>query len=207
MKKIQAVLLGMALVLFVAASSWAGVIGYVWQNEQAAAENATLGQVAALGGVGTADAMFNPAAINYNSNSTGYTIGAFLNNPTFYNTSAGFDANANMNNSFYYFTGSTYLNAGDNSFVVPHDDGLQLKINGVLVVDQPGPTSEVWTPFIVNVASAGMYAFQLSYGECYGSPAVLAWTINGEPVGAPEPASMLLLGLGLIGLAGARFKK
>jgi hypothetical protein len=95
------------------------------------------------------------------------------------------------------------LNAGDNSFVVPHDDGLTLFINGIgLVVDHPGPTSPVSTPFIVTAATAGLFDFTLQYGECCGPPAVLGLDINGQAVGnpTPEPISLALLGIGLGGL-------
>src|SRR5438105_3616472 len=50
------------------------------------------------------DATFATGLINYDSNVGGYTIGGFLNNPTFNNQSANFVANggagANLNNIF-----------------------------------------------------------------------------------------------------------
>ena len=152
---------------------------------------------------GSPDAMFNTPAIDYNSNVTGYTPAAFLNNPTFFNTSASFDPNATFNNSFIRFTGQTFLHAGANSFVVPHDDGLTLNINGIgLVVNEPGPTSPVDTPFTVTAPADGLYDFTLQYGECCGAPAVLGFQINGVPVGTvPEVGStLMLLGLALVGL-------
>ena len=117
-------------------------------------------------------------------------------------------ASATLNNTYFLFTGSTFLNAGNNSFVVPHDDGLQLSIDGIgLVVDQPGPTSPVDTPFNVVAPSAGFYNFTLSYGETAGGPAVLRFDVNGGPAGGgvPEPAAwaMMLAGFGLVG-AGMR---
>ncbi len=100
----------------------------------------------------------------------------------------------------FEFTGSTFLHAGDNSFVVPHDDGLQLMVAGNLVIDEPGPTGAVFTPFTVNVASDGNYNFDMVYGECCGGPAVIAFNVNGAPGGVPEPATWAMMMSGLFGM-------
>jgi len=150
--------------------------------------------------------MFSTNAIDYNSNLTGYTPAGFLKNPVFFNTSALWDPNASFNNSFLRFTGMTYLHAGANDFVVPHDDGVVLTIETIgVVLNQPGPTSPVYSPFTVMAPVSGMYGFTLQYGECCGAPAVLGFQINDAPVGAiPEPASIALLGIGLVGFLTCR---
>jgi hypothetical protein len=148
-------------------------------------------------------ASFYTSGISYNSNIDGYTNASFLHNPTFFNATGGFDPNGVADNIGIEFTGSTYLNAGANNFVVPHDDGLTLTISGVTVLFQPGPTSPVDTPFTVTVLTAGYYTFDLRYVECCGAPAVLGFEVNDIPVGtAPEPGSLALLGTGLCGVAG-----
>jgi hypothetical protein len=186
------------------------ISGELWVNVPAAAGDATLSRAA---GLGTPDAMFDSGAFNYNPTDSGsiYTIGSFLNNPTFTNQSLAFTSagggNANLNNTYFYFTGTISLNAGMNTFVVGHDDGLQLNIDGIgLVVDRPGPTGLDETPFTVTAPAAGNYNIELSYGECCGPPASLVWQVNGATVtsSVPEPASAVLFVIGLSGMAVAR---
>ena len=190
-----------ALLSFSAAH--AAITVQIWTNEVGAATNATIAQAASLG---TPDETATVGAIDFRAvpaNSAVSTIAQFLNNPADLDASVG---NLTLNNSYFLFTGSTFLQAGTNSFVVPHDDGLQLTITGIgMVVDQPGPTAEVLTPFDVVAPSAGLYDFTLSYGECCAGPAVLAFQVNGEPVGGgviPEPATwaMMILGFGGVGV-------
>jgi hypothetical protein len=162
---------------------------------------------------GPADATFNPGLINYDSRVTGYTVGAFLNNPTFSNESAAFLAagagNADLNNTFIQITGTVGLQAGNNAFVVEHDDGVVLSIPGIgYTLSEGGPTSPTTTPFnVVNPGAAGNYAFTLNYTECCGAPAVLVFSINNVNAGAPEPATWGLMLLGIGGIGGVLRRK
>ena len=173
----------------------------IYDNQPAAAANATIAQAAGL----VANAMTTVNTINFTdapgNDSTTFTIGAFLNNPIGLSPAV---AGHILNDTYFLFTGQTYLNAGANSFVVPHDDGLQLFIAGIgLVVDQPGPTAPVNTPFTVTAPTAGLYDFTLSFGETAGGPSVLQFDVNGSPGGVPEPASwaLLLTGFSMVGFA------
>jgi hypothetical protein len=197
------VLAAVASTLLFAGTARAQVAVSIWTNQSTAAGNATLAQATTLNG-GVPNATTTVSAINFDSgNTNGYTIGGFLNNPAGLSSSI---ATASLDNTYMLLTGQIFLNAGINSFVVSHDDGLQLNVDGIgMVVNQPGPTSPVDTPFNVNnPGSAGLFNFELSYGECCGPPARLVFAINGSPVGSvPEPATwaMMLLGFGGIGFA------
>ena len=194
--------LALALSAGLATAANAVITVSIYTDQPAAAGNATIAQASTL----VANATTTVNAIDFTdapgNDSTTFTVGAFLKNPV---GLAAATANHTLNNTYFLFTGQTYLNAGANSFVVPHDDGLQLSIQGIgIVLDQPGPTAPVDSPFTVNAPTAGMYNFTLAYGEVAGGPAVLKFTVNGAPVGGvPEPATwaLLLTGFGMVGYA------
>lgn len=193
-------LLGTVAALTLASAAEAQVSVSIWTNQPTAAGNATIAQAATLG---TPTATTTVGVIDFDSaNVNGYTIGGFLNNPVLPSAVA----TAGLNDTYFLLTGSTFLNAGTNTFTIPHDDGLELSFDGGIgtVLSQPGPTAPVNTLFSFTAPSAGLYNFTMSYGECCGPPARLAFTLNGAPVGGvPEPATwaMMLLGFAGIGLA------
>lgn len=136
-----------------------------------------------------------------------YEVGTFLNNPTFLNQHNGFSSTATADNMELVIVGTTFLNAGANSFQVGHDDGVVLTIPGIgFTLNDGGPTSFTTTPFTVtNPGAAGVYSFTLDYAECCGAPADLLFTVDGAPItsgSAPEPSSLILMGTGVLAFAG-----
>jgi PEP-CTERM motif len=145
------------------------------------------------------------SGIDFQSQVTGYTPATFLNNPTFSNEVNGFNPNGTADNIEIVITGTLFMNAGNNSFEVAHDDGVVLNVAGFgNVVNQPGPTGEVTTPFnVVNPGAAGTFNFTLNYAECCGAPADLIFQVNDAPItSTPEPSSFCLFGSGLLAAAG-----
>lgn len=205
------ILLGTVAAFALATSAQASVNVYVWTGlpDGGAPSNATLAQSGLPGAIGTGplgspNITTTVGGINFaTSQSASTTVGQWLGNPAISSTI--------LNDSYFLFTGTIDLAAGDNIFTITHDDGLQLNIDGIgLVVDHPGPTSPVANTFTAHAVTAGTYNFELSYGECCAGPAQLTWLFNGSPVGSvPEPATwaMMLLGFAGIGLAVRRSRK
>jgi PEP-CTERM motif len=195
-----------SLALFAAMPSQAQVTGgKVWINDTSANADACNSCGALVGGLyqGAPTSTFTTSQINYDSNVGGYTVGGFVNDPTGLHFSNPAAASDPLNNTHYQFVGTIGLLAGNNSFVVGHDDGLNLFISGIgTVVDAPGPTSFTNTPFnVFNPGAAGNFAFILQYNECCGPPAELLLQINGVTVsGVPEPGTWAMMLLGFVGL-------
>ena len=92
------------------------------------------------------------------------------------------------------FTGEIFLAAGTSNYIVRHDDGAVLTIVGFgTVVNSPGPTAVIDSPFTINnLGAAGCFAYTLDYNECNAAPAVIQFDHTECPV--PVPGAVLLLG-------------
>lgn len=220
-----AMCIGLFFVLASAKPALANVTGTIWTNTP---DSTNAGDTANMSS-SLPYATFTAPGVNFcagtnngTCTSTGYTVGDFLNSgdATITNTFNSFSSSTTMASGTsqnpgpgteVQLTGSIYLITGSNLFDIAHDDGVVISLSGGIgnVLNDPGPTSLVTTPFTITAPSTGLYTFTLDYAECCSAPAVLSWTYaSSAPVGAPEPSSILLLALGLLALgAGTLLKR
>jgi hypothetical protein len=149
-------------------------------------------------------AQFTSTEINYDSNNTGFTIGGFLNSPSFTDEQNGFDTNESASDIEVQLVGTMFLSAGPHLFRVDHNGALSLSINSgastiddstgnVTVFSDSGATTPVLSLFLIDAGSDANYTFTLDYAECCGA-AVLEFA--DPPLGAgtvPEPSAAILL--------------
>jgi hypothetical protein len=183
------------------------VIGDLWLVPDATAQNAVPASVPGT----TPDVVFQVNS-PFDFSGTNVTVAAWLASSSAFNiveNTAGTLASLMSNgttSTLLNFTGNVSVTNGD-IFTVTHDDGLSLIIGGLLVIDEPGPTSPVTTLFTYT-GPTGTFPFQLVYGECCSGPAELQISLALESQ-TPLPGALPLFvsGLGGLGLLGWRRKK
>jgi len=132
----------------------------------------------------------------------GYTIGGFLTSgggSVAFTTGSG---TPGLDDTLFEFTGLYFAPTTSNE-IIAHDDGIYGKVDGVVQWDDRGPDPENFTPSITPIA-AGIHSVDLLYGETDFAPAFLvAPSLETAASPIPEPSTLLLLGSGLVGIAGA----
>ncbi len=177
------------------------IVGSVWENYATGANSATIANVPGT----TPDVTFTaPDPLNFASGGA-YTIGEFLSSGNGSTILTGSSELGNtLQNTFFDFKGMVTVTNGQ-TFTAGHDDGLTLVIDGITVINEPGPTAFVNTTETYTGPS-GTYAFELVYGECCGAPADLSISLPFQS-SVPEPITLSLFGAGLAGAAALRRRK
>jgi hypothetical protein len=117
--------------------------------------------------------------------------------------------------TYFEITGNIILGTGDlwydqtSTFVINHDDGVSLKLNGSLVPDcTGGVTTQCFTSahaagpeWYTWTGAPGLVSFDLVYSEGWGGTAFLQLGV------LPEPATLSLMAASLAGLGLARRRR
>jgi hypothetical protein len=191
-----------ALVSFAGLAQANTVTGSIWENQATGASNATVANVPGT----TPNVTFTTTSpINFSSDAAHYTIGQFIGSGSGSTVLTGSGETGNtLFNTLFDFKGSVTVTNGQ-TFTVGHDDGLTLVINGITVINQPGPTSFATTTATYTGAS-GTFAFELVYGECCGAPAALSISLPLQTA-VPEPSTWAMMILGFAGVGFMAYRR
>jgi hypothetical protein len=155
---------------------------------------------------------FTTSGVNFDT--TGSTIAAWVASNTFaINNLVDNVPGHLMDATIWEFVGNgafTGTAGTPQLFTIAHDDGATFVVNGQTVINQPGPTAPVLTNGSYTGGAGGSLPFDLIYTECCGGPAVLSTSLLGPeaaPTAAPEPATLVLLGTGLVAAGMRRRRK
>jgi outer membrane lipoprotein SlyB len=145
------------------------VTGSAYFVPEANAQNAVIGSPALTAANLVATFSVPNGPINFDSAVGGYTLGGFLASSPGEITLTGTAANlaapldvGGVRGTMIEIKGLVSVVNGQ-TFTVTHDDGLQLQIGALLVVNTPGPSSPTVTT-VTYTGPTGTFAFDLVYG-------------------------------------------
>jgi PEP-CTERM motif len=160
--------------------------------------------LAAAEALATECADFSESAINFSGDAaypTNYNLNGFLTangagfGITYLN---GFTGASDLNNTLWVFTGTASFTNGQ-VFNVVHDDGTEMYVNGVNVLNSPGPTPPITSTFTYG-GPTGNFGFEFIFTECCGGQVDYQTTLVPAVSAVPEPGTLLLLCSGLFGI-------
>ena len=127
------------------------------------------------------------------------------------NFPSNFFPDGQTNNSTYFraahWEGTFNLaSPGSVNFTLGADDDAWVFIDGVLKVDNGGVKELASVPNIIAGLTAGTHEVDIFFADRHTVQSGITFTSSVELQPVPEPAGLLLLGMGLIGLLGLRRK-
>jgi len=188
--------------LLAARTNAATINGILWSVPASTADNVpTLGNTPAPGA--TEWGTFNASAIQFSGDAAGnYNLGGFLNsfgaasNIVYMNAAT---ATTDLTNVLFEFTGTALFTNGQ-TFSVIHDDGVNMYVNGSLVLGAPGATSSTTQPYTYK-GPTGNESFDFIYANGPANQADFQTTLASTLTsGTPEPSALMLLPVGFVAL-------
>jgi hypothetical protein len=181
----------------------ATINGIFWSVPDSTADNVpTLGNTPGPGA--TEWGTFNASALEFSGDAAGnYNLGGFLNsfgaasNIVYLN---GASASTSLTDVLFEFTGTALFTNGQ-TFTVLHDDGVNMYVDGSLVLGVPGITPPATSTY-TYMGPSGNESFDFIYANGPPTQADFQTTLASvlTSTATPEPSALILLPTGMAAL-------